>query len=97
VWDFQTEVLLYSLKDQTGEIPSLMFSPDGSMLACVGGGYGSSDVVICDVKTGDVRFRLQGHSDLVLSVAFAPDGTHVAGTALWAYMTGAPDNSNAFI
>ena len=63
-----------SLRDKTGPVRAVAFSPDGKLLATASG----LAVVICDREDGRVKTSLWGHSDRVLDVAFSPDGTEVA-------------------
>ena len=47
------------------------FSPDGSQLAV---GYDDGTVYLWDLKTGEYRLTMKGHSDVVDGVDFSPDG-----------------------
>src|SRR5439155_25951287 len=51
-------------------------SPDGSTLA-VGGGYWET-VCLWDLRQGTELRSLEGHANNIRSVAFSPDGAHVA-------------------
>jgi len=60
-------------------VPSVAFSPDGSLLA-----YGSDDrtIRLWDVQTRQqVGEPLRGHSNFVFSVAFSPDGWWLASAS----------------
>ena len=52
----------------------MVFSPDGATLA--GGEW--SDILLWEVETGDLKARLEGHADEVVSLAFSPDGATLA-------------------
>jgi RNA polymerase sigma factor (sigma-70 family) len=58
---------------------SVAFSPDGKLLASGGGERGKSGAVkLWDLATGKQIASLEGHADLVVSVAFAPDARTLA-------------------
>lgn len=62
------------LRDVTGRVNSLSFSPDGGLLA----GGGDNGVSIWQVETGGLVQRDDTYSLPVNSVAFSPDGTLLA-------------------
>jgi WD40 repeat protein len=70
-----------TLEGHSGVVRSVAFSPDGSRLASGGGGStlasggGDCTVRVWNVATGQVEQTLEGHSDLVRSVAFSPNGS----------------------
>ena len=99
LWDIQTGSLLNTFPEKVG-VEALAFSPDGQFLAS-GGGFKDPTIRLWNVRTGEKRFTLTGHtknpttahtSD-IYSVAFAPDGTLLAsggidGVRLWNPTTG---------
>jgi WD40 repeat protein len=56
------------------EVARVRFSPDGAQLAVAVG----RQVVVHDAATGDEVFRLRGHQQMVVDVAFSPDGRLIA-------------------
>jgi WD40 repeat protein/serine/threonine protein kinase len=86
VWDAQTGKKLFSFErhSEYGH-GGVAFSPDGKRLASGSGTWDASkkayvggQVVIWDAQTGKELRVLKGHNDLVLSVAFSPDGKRLA-------------------
>jgi WD40 repeat protein len=64
------------------KLTSLAFSPDARWLAVGGGDPGvSGEARILSWPEGKVIQTLGGHSDLVMAVAFKPDGTQVASAS----------------
>jgi tricorn protease-like protein len=80
---------------------SMAFSPDGRLVAGAGGattaddGPSEVDVLVWDVATGAVKYRLGGHEMMVFRVAFSPDGKRIVtaglpgGLRVWDAATGA--------
>jgi WD40 repeat protein len=68
-----------------GYVGSICFSPDGKFLA---GGtrsilFGSDDgeVIVWDARTGEESLRLAGHTNSILSLAYRPNGKHLASAS----------------
>ncbi len=63
---------------QENSVRSITFSPDGTTLAS---GNGDGIVKLWDVRTGQIKITLRGHSGPVLYLAFSPDGTTLISDA----------------
>jgi WD40 repeat protein len=95
IWDANSGRILISSPSPSIEdnITALAWSPDNKRMA---GAITNHTVIIWDASTGAVELTLQGHSDVVLSVEWSPDGTQLATTGsildntmrLWASDTG---------
>ncbi|CAD8203771.1 unnamed protein product [Paramecium octaurelia] len=94
---------LNKLDGHSSCVNSVCFSPDGTTLASGSGNspfiYNSkksldNSIRLWNVKTGQQKAMLDGHSDSVLSVCFSPDGTTLASGSedksicLWDVKTG---------
>ena len=71
----------------TGEVNAVTFSPDGALLASVGGfsgDRGSHDftVRLWDAATRTEVARLRGHEERIISLAFSPDGATLASGSM---------------
>ncbi|MDE2889987.1 MAG: hypothetical protein OXR72_17430, partial [Gemmatimonadota bacterium] len=83
VWDLQTETQT-TVSKFPDTVYSIAVSPDGSTIAS--GVYGSTSpaapkdktVRLWDTATHTEIAQLQGHSEIVFSVAFSPDGSRIA-------------------
>ena len=98
LWDVADGTLntTLALADHAGDVLSVAFSLDGTMLASVDA---NGTIRLWDVPTGTLKdidtFTLAGHSRGVYSVVFSPDGTTLAssdnGTVrLWDVPTSTP-------
>ena len=91
LWDVKTGKLLQTLKDDSGSVKSVAYSPDGQTLAS---GSRDNTIKLWDVKTGKLLQTLEGHSSSVKSVAYSPDGQTLASGSwdntikLWNVKTG---------
>ena len=77
LWDVASGEPIASLGGHTGEVWSVTFSPDGTMLASAGGTF-DNRVKLWDVDSGEPIATLEGHTEVVSSVAFLSDGTRLA-------------------
>ena len=63
------------LEGHTNDVLSVVFSPDGSLLAS---GSWDKTIRMWDAETGALLRTLEGHTEAVLSVAFSPDSSLLA-------------------
>jgi WD40 repeat protein len=81
LWDVATGKGREPLQ-HTCDIHAVSFAPDGATLAvAAGGGAGKgnrSELWLWDLKTGAKRAELEGHTDVVMDVQYAPDGASLA-------------------
>ena len=80
------------LTGHTSYVSSVVFSPDGSLIAS---GSGDQTIRIYDARNGQHKITLTGHTRYVSSVAFNPDsrtlasGSYDGTVRLWDVVTGA--------
>jgi WD40 repeat protein len=75
LWDVATGKQQTTLKGHTGQVCSLVFSPDGKTLAT---GSGDTTIKLWDVATGKEMATLKGHTGPVCSLAYSSDGRILA-------------------
>jgi len=85
LWDAATQQPLGELPGEVERVFSVAYSPDGKTLAAgtcheldAGGKCSRGQVSLWDVETQQRRGDLRGHSGIVESVAFSPDGKLLA-------------------
>ncbi len=80
IWDAQTARTIYSLPTPTtGWSSGLDFSRDGQRIALSFGHPGArSEVHVMDVATGAVQRTIPVAPEIVVDLAFSPDGTKLA-------------------
>lgn len=80
LWNLPTGKALTTISHLPGPVQALAFRGDGTQLAVAGGAPGSSgEVQVFDAKTfSKVGPTLEGHTDVVMSVAWSPDGKWLA-------------------
>ena len=82
-------------RGHAGDVKSIAFSPDGSLMAT---GSWDRTVKIWSIETGEERNTLKGHGSVVACVAFSPSGDTLATASwdktvrLWRVRTGQPLN-----
>jgi WD40 repeat protein len=82
IWRVQDGALEKTLRERKEGVNStsvygLAFSPDGLLLAVVGGGHDGT-IRLWNVKDGKLLAVIRGHQDGVYSVSFSNDGTLLA-------------------
>jgi WD40 repeat protein len=91
LWEPSSSKLIGTLFGHSNEVWSVVFSPDGNILAS---GSDDKTIKLWSPSTGKLIRILIGHSESVLSVAFSPDGKILASGSidntikLWETSTG---------
>ena len=93
LWDADTRQHIKTLNGSENRFiepaDSIVFSPDGKILAC-----GHDGIKLWDVNTGEHKKTLTGHTDTVQSITISPDGETLASGSsdttikLWDMYTG---------
>ncbi len=84
VWDTSTGEIVRILRGQIGKghegkIYAAALSPDDQLLA-IGGKTGNPNdrrIRLINLQTGEVKALLKGHEDVILGLAFSPDGNRL--------------------
>jgi WD40 repeat protein len=82
VWDLASARPMKTLTQVLGTVNDLRFSPDGRLLVVAGGQPSAKgDLRLYQVADWKLLAMLPGHEDVVFSVAFHPDGKHLASAS----------------
>jgi len=82
IWDLASVQPVKTLTNVLGAVNDLRFSPDGRLLAIAGGQPSAKgDLRLYSVPDWKLLATLGGHEDVVFSVAFHPDGKHLASAS----------------
>ena len=114
LWDVERSQLRESRKilgqigDGSGEVYAIALSPDGRLLAS--GGLTVSEcpgecvnIRLHDFQTGELKTLLQSHTNVVLDLAFSPDGQWLASSSsdqtvrVWPLPSGIQSSEAAFV
>jgi hypothetical protein len=78
LWDTASGTVSRTLAEPAGTVQSLCWSPEGTKLAVAGGVPGASgEILLYDTRTFKPS-SLAGHTDVVYSVVFSPNGKQLA-------------------
>jgi WD40 repeat protein len=103
VWDVMTGRQLFTLRGHTEQVISVAFSPDGQRIASASGSLEEledrkplrpGEVKMWDVETGQEILTLRDHIGPVTSVAFSPDGKHLATASVTREVSGTGRNGD---
>ena len=74
VWDIDSGKMVRNI---AGYSRIAIFSPDGRTIATASTGV-SRDVLLMDVESGEMRFRMVGHTDAIRTASWSVDGKKLA-------------------
>ncbi len=77
VWDIASQQALHTLRGHTESVQAVAFSPDGKLLASVGG----RELMLWNLEDGTLADALEGHEHPLNDVAFSPDGRRLASAS----------------
>jgi RNA polymerase sigma factor (sigma-70 family) len=83
-WDLETGKQVYRVTPEKDELWAFAVSPDGKLLVTAGTPVAketSATMTLRDAATGKERGTLKGHTGLVTSMCFSPDGKHLVSSA----------------
>lgn len=75
LWDIQSQKMLLKWQAHSPSIESIVFSPDGKLLATAGW---DKVIKLWDIQTGKLVRSMTGHRGYILSLSFCPDGKTLA-------------------
>ena len=81
LWDLATQEEVAILRGHTDEVSSVLYSPDGALLASGSGLFADPTIRLWDAAALEEAATLRGHEGGVVSLSFSPDGaTLVSGS-----------------
>jgi WD40 repeat protein/transcriptional regulator with XRE-family HTH domain len=77
VWDVETGEVIFTF-NYPDWVTSVVFSPDGKIIAATGGIPEAAKTIFWDAFTGKELFSATGHTDIIGQIVFSPDGSRLA-------------------
>ena len=84
LYDGNSMDMVWMMRSQELDMSQVRFSPDGRFIAIGGTAYGigGHSIQIWNVDSREIVATLEGHTQIVRSIDFSPDGRHLVSSSL---------------